>query len=146
MNNFHADHSTYIDKKMKPICKDENGGITACCNSFTYRILQELMFHILSNRFFCEANPLGKGSFGSVYRGKLSDGTGIAVKVFNSLSERATKSFYAECKILSNIRHPNITKIISCCSNTDFKSLVLIKSKNWTTCCKETQEIESKNN
>ncbi|KAH0710058.1 hypothetical protein KY284_011485 [Solanum tuberosum] len=74
---------------------------------------------------FSESNLLGKGSYGSVYRGELNDGTDVAVKVFNSLTEEATKSFYAECKILSNIRHRNLTKILSCCSTTDFKALVL---------------------
>ncbi|XP_049347377.1 probable LRR receptor-like serine/threonine-protein kinase At3g47570 [Solanum verrucosum] len=66
-----------------------------------------------------------KGSYCSVYRGELNDGTDVAVKVFNTLTEEATKSFYAECKILSNIRHRNLTKILSCCSTTDFKALVL---------------------
>ncbi|KAL4271160.1 hypothetical protein GQ457_13G004640 [Hibiscus cannabinus] len=74
---------------------------------------------------YCESNFLGAGSFGSVYRGTLSDGTIIAVKVFNVDSERAFKSFEVECEVLGQIRHRNLVKIISSCCNLDFKALVL---------------------
>ncbi|KAM5587928.1 putative LRR receptor-like serine/threonine-protein kinase [Rosa sericea] len=70
-------------------------------------------------------NLLGRGGFGSVYRGRLSDGIDVAIKVFNSEAERGFTSFEVECKMLSNIRHRNLVKVISCCSEIDFKALVL---------------------
>ncbi|XP_059651105.1 probable LRR receptor-like serine/threonine-protein kinase At3g47570 [Cornus florida] len=72
-----------------------------------------------------ESNLLGMGSFGSVYKATLIDGTILAVKVFNVQQEAAFKSFDAECEILRNIRHRNLTKVISSCSNLDFKALIL---------------------
>ncbi|CAK9146334.1 unnamed protein product [Ilex paraguariensis] len=74
---------------------------------------------------FNESNLLGMGSFGSVYRGVLTDGTHLAVKVFNLQLEGAFKSFDTECEVLRNLRHRNLTKVITSCSNPDFKALVL---------------------
>jgi LRR receptor-like serine/threonine-protein kinase FLS2 len=74
---------------------------------------------------FNASNLLGKGSFGSVYQGRLSDGMIVAIKVFNLVVEGAFKSFDTECDVLRNIRHRNLVKIISTCSNMDFKAFVL---------------------
>eukprot|EP01018_Ginkgo_biloba_P027963 Gb_07415 [translate_table: standard] len=73
---------------------------------------------------FNETNLLGVGSFGSVYKGILSDGTVTAVKVLDLQNEEAHKSFISECKVLGKVRHRNLVKIITSCSNPHFKGLV----------------------
>lgn len=73
---------------------------------------------------FDECNLIGSGSFGSVYIGKFSDGMDVAIKVFNMHSEGGFKSFDVECETMCNIFHRNLVKVISSCSNADFKALI----------------------
>ncbi|CAL5375311.1 unnamed protein product [Camellia sinensis] len=74
---------------------------------------------------FCEANLLGVGSYGSVYRGILSDGTIVAVKVLNLQLEGAFRSFDVECKVLRTTRHRKLVGVITACSNLELRALVL---------------------
>ncbi|XP_022882537.1 probable LRR receptor-like serine/threonine-protein kinase At3g47570 isoform X4 [Olea europaea var. sylvestris] len=74
---------------------------------------------------YSESHLLGTGSLGSVYRGTLNNGRDVAVKVFNLQQQNAFKSFEVECEVLRNLRHRNLCKVISTCSNPDFKALVL---------------------
>ncbi|KAM3238933.1 hypothetical protein P3L10_013966 [Capsicum annuum] len=71
-----------------------------------------------------ESNLIGSESFGSVYKGVLKSGT-TAVKVFNMQVDEAFKILDTECEVLRNLRHRNLGKVITSCSNLDFKALVL---------------------
>ncbi|CAA2965513.1 Serine threonine kinase [Olea europaea subsp. europaea] len=74
---------------------------------------------------YSESHLLGIGSLGCVYKGTLNNGRDVAVKVFNLQQQNAFKSFNVECEVLRNLRHRNLCKVISTCSNPDFKALVL---------------------
>ncbi|CAL9006349.1 unnamed protein product [Prunus brigantina] len=81
---------------------------------------------------FSPANLIGKGSFRSVYKGVIENSeTTIAIKVLNLLHPVASKSFFAECEALKNIRHRNLVKVLSACSEydhrvDDFKALIYV--------------------
>ncbi|KAH9323019.1 hypothetical protein KI387_017658 [Taxus chinensis] len=86
---------------------------------FTYKDL------VTATNGFNETNLLGMGRFGSVYKGILRDCKVVAIKVLNLQNEEVQKSFKKECKILGSTRHRNLVRVISVCSNPDFKALIL---------------------
>ncbi|XBI42278.1 hypothetical protein VPH35_126630 [Triticum aestivum] len=77
---------------------------------------------------FSEANLLGKGRYGTVYKGTLEN-FAAAVKVFNLQQSGSYKSFQDECEALRRVRHRCLVKIVTCCSSInhqgqDFRALV----------------------
>ncbi|KAL8485719.1 hypothetical protein ACS0TY_027849 [Phlomoides rotata] len=81
-------------------------------------------------RGFSETNLLGSGGIVSVYKGTLSNGLSIVVKVFNLELKGATESFVTETEILSSVRHRNLIRVFGCCVNAEFKALVLAYMPN----------------
>ena len=79
---------------------------------------------------FSESSLIGRGSYGSVYKGRLKEQkVEVAVKVFNLEMRGAERSFIAECEALRSIQHRNLLPIITACSTVDntgnvFKALV----------------------
>ncbi|KAJ1272786.1 hypothetical protein BS78_06G228500 [Paspalum vaginatum] len=64
---------------------------------------------------FSSINLLGKGGYGSVYKGKLSDGSMVAVKQLSETSHQGKKQFIAEIETISQVQHRNLVKLYGCC-------------------------------
>ncbi|KAF7808859.1 LEAF RUST 10 DISEASE-RESISTANCE LOCUS RECEPTOR-LIKE PROTEIN KINASE-like 2.1 [Senna tora] len=68
-------------------------------------------------------NKLGQGGFGSVYKGKLSDGSLVAVKVLSDL-EGDGEEFINEVASISVTSHINIVSLLGFCLETSKRALI----------------------
>uniref|UniRef100_I1QN34 Protein kinase domain-containing protein n=1 Tax=Oryza glaberrima TaxID=4538 RepID=I1QN34_ORYGL len=72
-----------------------------------------------ATRDFAEEEKLGRGGFGSVYRGRLAGGVDVAIKKFSSdSSSQGRKQFEAEVKIISSLRHRNLVRLLGWCDSS----------------------------
>ncbi|XVF84694.1 hypothetical protein PTKIN_Ptkin17bG0058500 [Pterospermum kingtungense] len=69
---------------------------------------------------FAAENLIGKGAFGSVYRGTFGTNDNGAYSN-NSTLAVTIQSFHAECEALRSVRLRNLVKIITSCSSVDYK-------------------------
>ncbi|XP_059073105.1 cysteine-rich receptor-like protein kinase 19 isoform X2 [Cryptomeria japonica] len=69
-----------------------------------------------ATRDFHDDNKLGEGGFGSVYKGTMLDGKQIAVKKLSLQSFQGKKEFLNEVKLVAEIQHRNLVKILGCCT------------------------------
>ncbi|XP_074271775.1 wall-associated receptor kinase-like 1 [Silene latifolia] len=75
--------------------------------------------------FYNRNRILGHGGQGIVYKGMLFDGKIVAIKKFKVLDdERQLIDFINEVKLLSQINHRNIVKLLGCCLETEIPMLV----------------------
>ncbi|CAN6275117.1 unnamed protein product [Urochloa humidicola] len=73
---------------------------------------------------FSVDNMLGRGGFGSVYRGYLPSDHQVAIKKFSAESSQGRKEFEAEVKIISRLRHRNLVQLLGWCDSR--KGLLLV--------------------
>ncbi|XP_010557120.1 PREDICTED: probable LRR receptor-like serine/threonine-protein kinase At1g56140 isoform X3 [Tarenaya hassleriana] len=73
---------------------------------------------------FDPSNKLGEGGFGAVYKGKLDDGSEIAVKQLSVASRQGKGQFIAEIATTSEVQHRNLVKLYGCCFEGDHRLLV----------------------
>ncbi|XP_076950474.1 L-type lectin-domain containing receptor kinase IX.2-like [Bidens hawaiensis] len=71
---------------------------------------------IVATNNFSDANKLGQGGFGCVYKGYLSrEDILVAVKKISQDSNQGKKEYMTEVKVISSLRHRNLVKIIGWC-------------------------------
>ncbi|WVZ94616.1 hypothetical protein U9M48_040486 [Paspalum notatum var. saurae] len=73
---------------------------------------------------FSRANKIGEGGFGSVFRGRLKDGTIVAVKVLSANSRQGIQEFVTELTSISDIIHENLITLVGCCAEGSHRILV----------------------
>ncbi|KAL6333361.1 hypothetical protein AAG906_028546 [Vitis piasezkii] len=73
---------------------------------------------------FHEANKLGQGGFGPVYRGNLPGGQEIAVKRLSRASAQGQEEFMNEMIVISKIQHRNLVRLLGFCIEGDEKLLI----------------------
>ncbi|CAL5409040.1 unnamed protein product [Camellia sinensis] len=88
--------------------KQDLRGLELQTGLFTFRQIQD------ATNNFDEANKIGEGSFGSVYKGVLLDGTVIAVKQLSSKSKQGNREFVNEIGMISGLQHPNLVRLYGC--------------------------------
>ncbi|XP_010277987.1 PREDICTED: probable LRR receptor-like serine/threonine-protein kinase At2g23950 isoform X1 [Nelumbo nucifera] len=86
---------------------------------FTLRELQ------LATDNFSPKNILGKGGFGNVYKGRLTDGTVVAVKRLKDVSGTAGElQFKTEVEMISLAVHRNLLRLLGYCATSNERLLV----------------------
>ncbi|KAJ0550732.1 putative protein kinase RLK-Pelle-DLSV family [Helianthus annuus] len=66
---------------------------------------------------FSSKNKVGEGGFGAVYKGRLSDGAIVAIKVLSVELEsmRGEREFISEIAALCDVQHENLVNLHGCC-------------------------------
>ncbi|XP_048490634.1 cold-responsive protein kinase 1 isoform X2 [Beta vulgaris subsp. vulgaris] len=64
---------------------------------------------------FSLSNKIGRGGFGTVYKGIFKSGLQVAVKALSAESKQGVREFLAEINTISNVRHQNLVELIGCC-------------------------------
>ncbi|KAF7111431.1 hypothetical protein CFC21_111446 [Triticum aestivum] len=88
------------------------------------------MYHelVAATSNFAEEEKLGRGGFGSVYRGHLTltpERRAVAVKVLSAeSSSQGRKEFEAQVRIISRLKHRNLVQLLGWCDSR--KGLLLV--------------------
>ncbi|CAK9174338.1 unnamed protein product [Ilex paraguariensis] len=73
---------------------------------------------------FSDSNMLGKGGFGNVYKGRLSNGQEIAVKRLSMNSKQGDLEFKNEVLLMAKLQHKNLVRLLGFCLEGTEKLLI----------------------
>uniref|UniRef100_A0A7N0TDY4 Protein kinase domain-containing protein n=2 Tax=Kalanchoe fedtschenkoi TaxID=63787 RepID=A0A7N0TDY4_KALFE len=93
-------------------------------SKFNFELKIPMAEILRSTNGFDESLVIGKGGFGRVYRGRLEDGTEVAVKRSQPGHGQGLSEFYTEIIVLTKIRHLHLVSLIGYCD--EMSEMILV--------------------
>ncbi|XP_071937682.1 probable receptor-like protein kinase At5g18500 isoform X1 [Coffea arabica] len=140
-NSSQYDSFTNLEKEGVACESGEKGGAGAIYNSHPVAVSSPLSglpefshlgwghwftlrdLEVATNRFSKE-NVIGEGGYGVVYRGRLINGSPVAVKkILNNIGQ-AEKEFRVEVEAIGHVRHKNLVRLLGYCIEGTHRLLV----------------------
>ncbi|XP_021275378.1 probable serine/threonine-protein kinase PBL7 [Herrania umbratica] len=110
--------NSMVDCKDKASSTDLEVAMDKGLHVFTFKQLHS------ATGGFSKSNVVGHGGFGSVYRGVLSNGKKVAIKLMDQAGKQGEEEFKMEVELLSRLRSPYLLALIGYCSDSSRKLLV----------------------
>ncbi|CAH8353584.1 unnamed protein product, partial [Eruca vesicaria subsp. sativa] len=101
-----------------PSVPSPSHGLVITRGTFSYEVLAS------ATSGFSEANLLGRGEYGYVYKGILSHRIEIAVKLMKAGSAQGDREFQSEINIISRVHHEHLVALVGYCVTDSHRLLV----------------------
>ncbi|KAM7461611.1 hypothetical protein LguiA_029732 [Lonicera macranthoides] len=72
----------------------------------------------VATKNFSRGNIIGRGGYGNVYKGVLTDGSEVALKRFKNCSAAGDATFAHEVEVIASVRHINLVGLRGYCTAT----------------------------
>lgn len=132
-SNSHLSRSSTIKRQISRKMKHQRSGTSSKNAERAEEFILSELVNATNN--FSMQNKIGAGSYGVVYRGKLSDGREVAIKR-GEIASKETKfqekenAFDSELSFLSRLHHKHLVRLVGFCEEKEEKLLVYEYMKN----------------